>query len=397
MHALTALCGGQERLGAEEDQRAASQPRAARRYVTVARAAVRERFESDSAPRRALEVGEEITVIESRVNARGQTRVRFAAGWTSVTSADGATLLEPIDAVESDPQLYRVLNRLTIRVGADTVRRAPHGARPAHAPHARVSQASSQVGALEVGEFVTVLETRTLPNGQLRARFQYTLQKTRLGRDGGWTSVTTSDGERMMGAACPQLAASLVAAHAVPCALCAECIQDRTASLPEGVPSRGTSAEPPVPELKVGPRPEPEPEPKAEPRPEPEPEPEPMVEPEPEPEPEPESIGASDDSEWSSTDCSSTDSDASDGSDSASDDSEEDDLGELPGPSHTIDRQEIAARGGGRRRNSVSAESTSDMMRSQRALLTKLPKTEAETQRIAAAIAGNRARANCST
>ena len=61
-----------------------------------------------------------------------------------------------------------------------------------------------QVGALEVGEFVTVLETRTLPNGQLRARFQYTLQKTRLGRDGGWTSVTTSDGERMMGAACPR-------------------------------------------------------------------------------------------------------------------------------------------------------------------------------------------------
>jgi len=143
-------------------------------------------------------------VSESRVNARGQTRVRFAAGWTSVTSADGATLLEPIDAVESDPQLYRVLNRVTIRVGADTVRRAPHGARAAHAPHARVSQASSQVGALEVGEFVTVLETRTLPNGQLRARFQYTLQKTRLGRDGGWTSVTTSDGERMMGAACPR-------------------------------------------------------------------------------------------------------------------------------------------------------------------------------------------------
>ena len=140
-----------------------------------------------------------------------------------------------------------------------------------------------------------------------------------------------------------------------------------------------------MPELKVGPLPEPEPEP------------EPKAEPRPEPEPEP--IGASDDSEWSSTDCSSTDSDASDGSDvddSASDDSEEDDLGELPGPSHTIDRQEIAARGGGRRRNSVSAESTSDMMRSQRALLTKLPKTEAETQRIAAAIAGNRARANCS-
>ena len=93
----------------------------------------------------------------------------------------GATLLESIDAVESDPQLYRVLNRTNIRVGADTVRRAAHGARAAHAPHARVSQASSQVGALEVGEFVTVLETRTLPNGQLR---EFLVPRPCLLRDG---------------------------------------------------------------------------------------------------------------------------------------------------------------------------------------------------------------------
>jgi hypothetical protein len=61
-------------------------------------------------------------------------------------------------------------------------------------------QTSTSVGTLEVGEFVTVLETRQLESGQLRARFQYTLQKMRLGRDGGWTSITTTDGERMMGA-----------------------------------------------------------------------------------------------------------------------------------------------------------------------------------------------------
>ena len=75
-------------------------------------------------------------------------------------------------------------------------------------------QKSTSVGALEVGEFVTVLETRQLESGQLRARFQYTLLKTRLGRDGGWTSITTTDGERMMGAFAENVGiAVLVGAH----------------------------------------------------------------------------------------------------------------------------------------------------------------------------------------
>ena len=64
-------------------------------------------------------------MLESRVNARDQLRVRFAGGWASVTASDGATLLEPIAAVQCEPRLYRVLNRVTIRVGADAVRLLP--------------------------------------------------------------------------------------------------------------------------------------------------------------------------------------------------------------------------------------------------------------------------------
>eukprot|EP01043_Picozoa_sp_COSAG02_P028424 COSAG02_NODE_1721_length_11194_cov_7.053718_8_plen_348_part_00 len=207
---ISALCALAERLESEESSRSVRVGAGvAARYKAVSRAAVRERFESDSAPGRALEVGEEVDVLESRVNSRGQLRVRFAGGWASVTALDGATLLEPIAVVNCEPQLYRVLNRVTIRVGADVVRRyrpsRPFVAIPQHLTSRIVflcmrRQTSTSVGALEVGEFVTVLETRKLESGQLRARFQYTLQKTRLGRDGGWTSITRTDGERMMGA-----------------------------------------------------------------------------------------------------------------------------------------------------------------------------------------------------
>ncbi len=206
---ISALCALAERLESEESSRSVRVGAGvAARYKAISRAAVRQRFESDSAPGRALEVGEEIDVLESRVNSRGQLRVRFAGGWASVTALDGATLLEPIAVVNCEPQLYRVLKRVTIRVGADVVRRCrpmqPSVVTPQYLTHPLHScvcrQTSTSVGALEVGEFVTVLETRKLESGQLRARFQYTLQKTRLGRDGGWTSITTTDGERMMGA-----------------------------------------------------------------------------------------------------------------------------------------------------------------------------------------------------
>lgn len=134
---ISTLCALAERLESEEGRRSVRVGAGvAARYKAISRAAVRERFESDSAPCRALEVGEEIDVLESRVNSRGQLRVRFAGGWASVTALDGATLLEPTAVVNCEPQLYRVLNRVTIRVGADVVRLLyPSGAYVATAQH----------------------------------------------------------------------------------------------------------------------------------------------------------------------------------------------------------------------------------------------------------------------
>ena len=379
---LASLCALAERLEGQESERGIRiGSGVAARYISVSRATVRQRFESDSPPGRALEIGEEIDVLESRVNARDQLRVRFGGGWASVTASDGATLLAPIEVVKQQPKLYRVLNRVTIRVGADA--------------------SSSSVGTLEVGEFVTVLETRKLESGQLRARFQFTLQKTRLGRDGGWTSINTTDGERMM-----------------------ECIQDKTAGLPEGIP---TSAR------RGAPQPEPEPEP--EPKPKPLPQPEPELEPAADDDDDDEDDSDDESVDMSSSDSESDDSDDSDdtpafivrpnapvaakasspkkaavkGSDSSEDDGdssddssdsdtdseeedEDDELGALDaGPSRLapINRDEINARGGGRRRNSVSAESTSDMMKSTSKLLSSLPKTDAQKAAITNAIAGN--------
>jgi uncharacterized cupin superfamily protein len=168
------------------------------------------------------------------------------------------------------------------------------------------------------------------------------------------------------------------------------------------------------------------------PLPEPEPEPEPNSQPQrqPQPEPEPELDGDSDDEsvDYSSTDSDSSDEDSDDGdvaettsnlqrpgaatgadsasasdadsstdSDSSDDDTEEDEDDELgvldAGPSllaaKAVNRDEIKARGGGRRRNSVSAESTSDVMRTQQKLLSVLPKTDAQKAAMASAIAGN--------
>jgi hypothetical protein len=134
---VSSLCVLAERLESEESRRSVRVGAGvAARYKAISRAAVRERFESDSAPGRALEIGEEIDVLESRVNSRGQLRVRFAGGWASVTAFDGATLLESIAVVNCEPQLYRVLNRVTIRVGADVVRRCrPSDASPQHLTH----------------------------------------------------------------------------------------------------------------------------------------------------------------------------------------------------------------------------------------------------------------------
>ncbi len=66
----------------------------------VKKAAVRAGFELESERLGFLEPGEEIEVLESCDNYRGQMRVRYEGGWTSIESAAGSVLLVHM---QSDP------------------------------------------------------------------------------------------------------------------------------------------------------------------------------------------------------------------------------------------------------------------------------------------------------
>ena len=211
-------------------------------------------FDSSSAQIGTLERGEEIDVIASRVNGRGQLRVQLSGdgggaggGWTSVQASDGATLLDPMSirlqeegpggnsaGVLPRPQLYRALARAAIRVGADP--------------------SSANAGVLEVGEFISVLETRQLASRPgaattaalgasrlLRARFVFTGGKKRLGRTGGWTSVRAADGELLL-----------------------ECIQTNDTTTPTAADAADADAQSDRQQAAERAEPEPEPQPPAE-------------------------------------------------------------------------------------------------------------------------------------
>ena len=72
-------------------------------FRCVKKAAVRAGFELESERLSFLEPGEEIEVLETRINDRGQLRVRYDAGWTSIESAAGSVLLVRMQLDPSDP------------------------------------------------------------------------------------------------------------------------------------------------------------------------------------------------------------------------------------------------------------------------------------------------------
>jgi hypothetical protein len=102
---------------------------------------VRAGFDMDSAPAGALKFGETIDVLETKVNAKGTTRLRFAKGWVSVTAGDGSVLLEraQIDGGGASaneappwkaavPKRYKVVEAqgVVVRAGFD-MKSKPHG------------------------------------------------------------------------------------------------------------------------------------------------------------------------------------------------------------------------------------------------------------------------------
>ena len=74
---------------------------AAEEYVSIARGMVREGFEMDSPPVGALEKGESVIALESKVNEAGIKRIRFSRGWTSEKSKNGQTILEIVSQAQA--------------------------------------------------------------------------------------------------------------------------------------------------------------------------------------------------------------------------------------------------------------------------------------------------------
>ena len=73
-------------------------------FRCVKKAAVRAGFELESERLSFLEPGEEIEVLEAQLNERGQMRVRYAGGWTSIESAAGSVLLVNMQPDPAAPQ-----------------------------------------------------------------------------------------------------------------------------------------------------------------------------------------------------------------------------------------------------------------------------------------------------
>ena len=143
---------------------------------------VRADFESSSKKLGFLRIGDVVEVLETKINDRGQTRIRIEhqsglAGWVSLTAKDGSRLLVEDGAYDRAPALsqqlagsgvvYRCKKKAVLRSGMD--------------------KWSEKVGAVEEGEQVTAAEVRVC-NGQTRLRL--------AGR--GWTSLRNPSGEALL-------------------------------------------------------------------------------------------------------------------------------------------------------------------------------------------------------
>jgi hypothetical protein len=138
---------------------------------------IRAGFESGSKKLGFLRIGDVVEVLETKVNGRGQTRVRCAGGWVSLTAKDGSRLLVEDQQYHRTPALseqlagsgvvYRCTKKAVLRSGMDKL--------------------SERVGTVEEGEQVTAAEVRVC-NGQVRVRL--------AGR--GWTSLRNPSGEPLL-------------------------------------------------------------------------------------------------------------------------------------------------------------------------------------------------------
>ena len=66
-------------------------------YKCIKRATVRADFDMDSASVGHVELGERIEALECRLNEKGQLRLRFEGGWTSVAAGSGTVLFAKME------------------------------------------------------------------------------------------------------------------------------------------------------------------------------------------------------------------------------------------------------------------------------------------------------------
>ena len=81
----------------ETKEEAAEEEEVIGAYTVVLASVVRAGFAMDTAKLGTVKKGEEVLCYEERENEKGVTRVRFGRGWVSLTSSDGATILEPVE------------------------------------------------------------------------------------------------------------------------------------------------------------------------------------------------------------------------------------------------------------------------------------------------------------
>ena len=67
-----------------------------KQYACVRRSMTRVGFSMDSEKAGIVEIGDVVTVLETRVNEANTTRVRFERGWTNATMTDGSIVFEEL-------------------------------------------------------------------------------------------------------------------------------------------------------------------------------------------------------------------------------------------------------------------------------------------------------------
>lgn len=159
-------------------------------------ARVRAGFAMDSTPAGALKFGDVIEVLESKVNDKGTTRLKFAKGWVSVTAGDGSVLLEKVAAAAKKGSWWGGGEKEPAAAKPKAAAKPAAAAKYSVVEKAGVlvrggfDMKSKPQGQLKHGEVVESLESKVNEKGTTRIRFK--------GRLAGWVSLKAGNGDTLL-------------------------------------------------------------------------------------------------------------------------------------------------------------------------------------------------------